>query len=89
MAAIMTPAERWCLRSAARDLHTQFRGIFGEETIESLLLDSYEELASTATVTRWHVVGAERFARERLQALGHAQATRRRRTRREAGRRST
>jgi protein-tyrosine-phosphatase len=72
---VMTRAERMCLHSAARDLHTEFRGIFGEETIESLLLDSYAELASTATVFQWLVVGAERFARQRLQALAHAQAT--------------
>ena len=64
-----------CLHGAARDLHTEFRGIFGQETVESLLFDSYDELASTATVTRWLVVGAERFARQRLQALAHAQAT--------------
>jgi Protein-tyrosine-phosphatase-like, N-terminal domain len=50
---IMTRAERMCLHSAAADLHTGFRGIFGGETIESLLIDSFEELASTATVTRW------------------------------------
>jgi protein-tyrosine-phosphatase len=72
---VMTQAERSCLHGAASDLHTEFRGIFGEETIESVLLDSYAELASTATVTRWLVVGAERFARQRLQALAHAQAT--------------
>lgn len=72
---VITRAERMCLHSAARDLHTEFRGIFGTETIESLLLDSYDELASTATVTRWLVVGAENFARQRLQALAHAQAT--------------
>ncbi len=72
---VMTQAERLCIHSAARDLHTEFRGIFGEETIESLLIDSYEELASKATVTRWLVVGAERFARQRLQALAHAENT--------------
>ena len=71
----MTPAERMCLHSAARDLHTEFRGIFGPETIESLLFDSYDELASTATVTRWLVIGAARFARQRLQALAHAEST--------------
>ena len=71
---VMTPAERMCLHSAARDLHEEFRGIFGPETIESLLFDSYAELASAATVTRWLAVGAERFARQRLQALAHAQA---------------
>ncbi|HEX7996652.1 MAG TPA: arsenate reductase ArsC, partial [Streptosporangiaceae bacterium] len=67
----MTQAERMCLHRAARDLHQQFRGIFGEETIESLLLDSYAELAATATVRNWLVVGAERFAHERLKALAH------------------
>jgi len=71
----MTPAERMCLHSAARDLHIQFRGIFGEETIESLLFDSYAELASRATVTKWLAIGAERFARQRLQALAHAHAS--------------
>ena len=71
----MTRAERMCLHSAARDLHTEFRGIFGQETIESLLFDSYNELASRATVTRWLVIGAERFARQRLQALAHAEST--------------
>ncbi|HEY2640380.1 MAG TPA: arsenate reductase ArsC [Streptosporangiaceae bacterium] len=69
----MTPAARVSLHSAARDLHTQFRGIFGEETIESLLLDSYAELASRATVTTFLAIGAERFARQRLEALAHAQ----------------
>jgi protein-tyrosine-phosphatase len=71
----MTQADRVSLHAAARDLHTQFRGIFGEETIESLLLDSYAELASRATVTSFLCIGAERFARQRLQALAHAQAT--------------
>ena len=70
----MTQAERRCLHGIARDLHTEFRGIFGEETIESLVLDSYAELASTATVSRCLVVGAERFARQRLQALAHAES---------------
>ncbi len=70
----MTDAERTSLHSAARDLHAEFRGIFGRETLESLLFDSYHELASTATVTRWLVLGAERFARQRLQALAHAES---------------
>jgi len=71
----MTPAERMCLHSAARDLHTELRGIFGQETIESLLFDSYNELASTATVTRWLVIAAGRFARQRLQALAHSESS--------------
>ena len=69
----MTTSERMCLHNAARDLHTEFRGTFSERTIESLLLDSYAELASRATVTRWLALGSERFTRQRLQALAHAQ----------------
>ena len=72
---VMTPAERMCLQGVARDLHIEFRGIFGEETIESLLFHSYDELASTATVTRWLVLGAQNFARQRLQALAHAEGS--------------
>jgi arsenate reductase len=71
---VMTKAERGSLHSAALDLHEQFRGVFGTETIENLLLGSYEELAATATVHRWLVIGAERFARQRLQALAHAES---------------
>lgn len=52
----------------------QFRGIFGTETIDSLLLGSCAELAATAMVTNWLVIGAERFARQRLAALARAQA---------------
>src|SRR6266852_6915266 len=69
---VMTNATRIALRGAARDLHEQFRGIFGEETIEALLHSSYAELAATATVRNWLCIGAERFARQRLQALAHA-----------------
>lgn len=73
MTHAMTPAERKVLQAAARDLHARFRGVFGEESIHALLLDSYQELAATATVTRWLAVGAERYTRQRLEALAHAQ----------------
>lgn len=69
---VISRAERMCLRSAAHDLHEEFRGVFGTETIENLLLSSYEELAATATVYRWLALGAERFTRQRLEALAHA-----------------
>lgn len=62
------------LRSVARDLHKEFDGIFGEETVYRLALDSYQELAATATVTRWLVISTEQFTRQRLQALVHAEA---------------
>jgi len=70
----MTQAQRKCLLSAARDLHEQFRGVFGEETIQALLLCSYAELAARATIDRWLVIGAERFTRQRLRALAHAES---------------
>ena len=34
----ITNAVRGALHGATRDLHAQFRGVFGEATIESLLL---------------------------------------------------
>jgi arsenate reductase (thioredoxin) len=71
---IMTQAQRKCLLSAARDLHEQFRGVFGEETIQALLFSSYAELAAQATIDRWLVLGAERFTRQRLRALVHAES---------------
>ena len=73
MTHAMTSAEQKVLQAAARDLHARFRGVFGEESIHALLLDSYQELAATATVTRWLAVGAERYTRQRLGALAHAQ----------------
>jgi len=47
--------------------------VFGVETIEALVLDSFDELAKNATVTRWLVVSAQRFAEQRLRALVHAE----------------
>jgi protein-tyrosine-phosphatase len=70
----MTQAQRRCLLRVARDLHKQFRGVFGEETIQALLFSSYAELAARATIDRWLVLGAERFTRQRLRALAHAES---------------
>ncbi len=70
---MITPGERSALNNVARDLHHKFEGVFGIETIEALVLDSFNELSKTATVTRWLVVSAERFAEQRLKALVHAE----------------
>jgi arsenate reductase (thioredoxin) len=70
---LMTPGQKMALASAARDLHNRFLGVFGQETIEALVVDSFNRLAAKATVTEWLVVGAERFARERLEALVQAE----------------
>jgi len=69
---VMTLSER-ALESACQDLHAKFKGVFGHETIKALLKDSYDQLAAKATVTRWLVVGTERFATERLEALVQAE----------------
>jgi arsenate reductase (thioredoxin) len=61
------------LDGIARDLHDKFEGVFGTETIESLVVDSYIKLAARATVTRWLVVSTQRLAGERLDALVHAE----------------
>ncbi len=71
--AVMTPGQRSALHSVARDLHHKYEGKFGVETIEALVLDSFDELSKTASVTRWLVVGAERFAEQRLKAFIHAE----------------
>jgi len=69
----MTPGQRMALTSAARDLHARFQGVFGPETVEALVLDSFNQLAAKATETNWLVVGAENFARQRLEALVHSE----------------
>ena len=38
-----------------------------------LVVDCFDELAKRATVTRWLVISAERFAEQRLRALIHAE----------------
>ena len=61
------------LDGIVRDLHHKYDGVFGTETIESLVVDSFVVLAARATVTRWLVLGTQRLAGERLDALVHAE----------------
>ncbi|MBK9179448.1 MAG: arsenate reductase ArsC [Acidimicrobiales bacterium] len=58
------------VRSVSTRLQGQFAGTFGPETIERFVVDSLERLVPTAKVTTFLPVLAERFARERLNALG-------------------
>ncbi len=69
----MTLEQRVQLQNVARHLHSKFRGVFGKETIEAFVFESYDELAKKATVTKWLTVGAEKFALQRLEALVHSQ----------------
>ncbi len=68
----MTPGDRKELEGAARRLSREFAGIFSLESVEECVVDSFERLAATATVMNFLTILAERFARERLQALGQA-----------------
>lgn len=67
----MTPQQRVQLNHVVKDLRSQYRGIFGLETIEAFVFESYDEIAKRATVTRWLTVTAEKFARQRLEALAY------------------
>jgi hypothetical protein len=41
---VITEAERMCLHSAARDLHSEFRGIFGPRSIRDEIRDRVTNL---------------------------------------------
>lgn len=60
---------RVVLRSSAAFLQQEFHGNFGLETIERFMHSSYDEFATRVTVTKFLPTFAERFTRERLQAL--------------------
>lgn len=61
------------VKSATSRLERQFAGTFGPETIERFLVDSVVRMVPTAKVTSFLPVLAERFARERLQALARVE----------------
>ncbi len=58
------------VRGVTARLSPQFEGTFGTETIERFVTDSLEQLLPTAKVATFLPVLAERFARDRLRALG-------------------
>lgn len=57
------------LKSAAARLAHEFDGIYNAETIERFLHSSYDQFAKDATVFSYLPLMAERFARQRLNAL--------------------
>ncbi len=69
----MTAQQKLQLVHVAKHLHSKFHGVFGKETVERFVMESYDKLAATATVTRWLVVGAEKYALQRLEASAHSQ----------------
>jgi arsenate reductase len=68
--------QRLALRTAARRLGEDFSGIYGEETIERFLHSSYDQFAANSTIPHFLPLMAERFARQRLQALAKVEGHR-------------
>ncbi|BBZ04075.1 MULTISPECIES: arsenate reductase ArsC [Mycolicibacterium] len=65
--------QQLALRTAATRLHAEFADTFGTETIERFLHSSYDQFASRATIPNFLPLLAERFARQRLQALARVE----------------
>ena len=65
--------QQLALRTAAANLRDQFSGVFGQETIERFLTSSYDQFADTSTIPTYLPLLAERFARQRLQALARVE----------------
>ena len=65
----ITLDQQVALKTAAARLRRDFDGTFGVETIERFLHTSYDQFAGRATVVNFLPLLAERFARQRLQAL--------------------
>lgn len=63
------------VRSLTTRLQREFSGTFGPETIERFVVDSVEQLLPTAKITSFVPVMGERFARERLRALGKVEGS--------------
>ena len=61
--------QKLALNTAATRLRSEFGGTFGKETIERFLHSSYEQFAGRATIPNYLPLLAERFARQRLNAL--------------------
>jgi arsenate reductase len=61
------------LKSAAVRLADRFEGTFNSETIERFLHSSYDEFGQGATIANYLPLLAERFARQRLDALARVE----------------
>ncbi|GAA2636672.1 arsenate reductase ArsC [Paractinoplanes durhamensis] len=61
------------LRTAATNLGRQFADIYGPETIERFLASSYDQFATSSTIPNFLPLLAERFARQRLDALARVE----------------
>ncbi len=73
--AAITLEQTVALKAAASRLSRDFAGTFNEETIERFLHSSYEQFAGRATIATFLPLLAERFARQRLQALARVEGS--------------
>ncbi|TDB74237.1 arsenate reductase ArsC [Actinomadura sp. KC216] len=65
--------QQHALFTAAHRLAEEFSGTFGTETIDRFLHTSYDQFAGRASVPHFLPLLAERFARQRLQALARVE----------------
>lgn len=65
----ITLDQQLALKTSAWRLAEEFSTVFNAETIERFLSSSFDEFADKATITNFLPLLAERFARQRLQAL--------------------
>ncbi|MDT4937451.1 MAG: hypothetical protein QOG80_1122, partial [Pseudonocardiales bacterium] len=65
--------QQLALRTAAAWLVDEFGSMFGVETIERFLYSSYDEFSAGAKITTFLPLVAQRFARQRLQALARVE----------------
>lgn len=69
----ITLDQQYALGLAATRLARDFAGTFNVETIERFLYSSYDQFAGRARVTTFLPLLAERFARQRLNALARVE----------------
>jgi protein-tyrosine-phosphatase len=69
----LTIDQTLAMKTAARQLGDEFEGVFGVETIEQFLTTSYDQFASRSDLPNFLPLLAERFARQRLNALARVE----------------
>lgn len=69
----ITLDQQVALRAAADRLAVEFDGVFNAPTIERFLHSSYDQFAGRATMVNFLPLLAERFARQRLQAMARVE----------------
>jgi protein-tyrosine-phosphatase len=70
----LSTAQLLQLRQGAERLRREFNGALNTETIERFMNESLDRLSTSAQITTWLPLLAERFARERLRAVVRLEA---------------